>query len=120
MTFPLDRNIIITGFMGTGKTTIGQLLAAELGRDIVDMDTQIEAHFGRTIAEVFASDGEAVFRAAESAICRQLAGETGLVISTGGGSIPSSSESTFPGEQGSASANRIRAREFTASMKQIQ
>ncbi|NJN84734.1 MAG: AAA family ATPase [Caldilineaceae bacterium] len=81
------RNIIITGFMGTGKSTVGRLLAARLGRPFLDMDEQIEAYFGKPIPEIFANDGEAAFRAAEAAICRQVADQTGLVLSTGGGAL---------------------------------
>ncbi|RME60804.1 MAG: bifunctional shikimate kinase/3-dehydroquinate synthase, partial [Caldilineae bacterium] len=82
-----QRNITITGFMGTGKTTVGRLLAARLDRPFVDIDEQIVAHFGKPIAQVFADEGEEAFRAVESQICRQLAGQQGLVIATGGGAI---------------------------------
>ncbi len=85
--FSSKRNIILTGFMGTGKSTIGRLLAETLQRPFVDMDVQLEAHFGKPIAAVFAQDGEATFRAAESQLCTRLAQQTGLVISTGGGAL---------------------------------
>lgn len=80
-------NLTITGFMGTGKTTVGRILAERLGRQLVDMDENLEAELGKTIAEVFADDGEEVFRLAEARLCQQLAGETGLVIATGGGAL---------------------------------
>ncbi|MEZ4831347.1 MAG: shikimate kinase [Caldilineaceae bacterium] len=80
-----DANITLTGFMGTGKTTIGRLLAEKLDRPFVDMDEQLEAHFGKTIAEVFAAEGEEVFRTAEAQLCSQLSQRSGLVIATGGG-----------------------------------
>jgi len=79
------RHIILTGFMGTGKSTLGRLLASRLGRGFVDTDALIEARCGRTIAQLFAEKGEAAFRAWESAIAQELAQETGLVIATGGG-----------------------------------
>ncbi len=85
--FPADRNIIITGFMGTGKTTIGRLVAGRLRRPFYDMDEHIEAHFGKPIPQVFAEDGEEVFRAAEAQLCRQFAQESGIVVSTGGGAL---------------------------------
>jgi len=85
--FPSTKNIILTGFMGTGKSTIGYLLAERLHRRFVDMDDQLVAHFGKPIADVFAQEGEPFFRAAEQQLCQQLAAETGLVISTGGGAL---------------------------------
>ncbi|MBX3050765.1 MAG: 3-dehydroquinate synthase [Caldilineaceae bacterium] len=80
-------NITLTGFMGTGKTTTGRLLAERLGRAFVDMDDRLVAHFGKPIADVFAQDGEAVFRTAEAQLCQALAAQTGLVIATGGGAL---------------------------------
>ena len=80
-------NLTITGFMGTGKSTVGSILAERLGRRLVDMDERLEAELGKTIAEVFADEGEEVFRLAEARLCQQLAGETGLVIATGGGAL---------------------------------
>lgn len=80
-------NITLTGFMGTGKSTVGRLLAARLGREFVDMDDRLVAHFGKPIADVFAAEGEEVFRLAEAQLCRELAAQTGLVIATGGGAL---------------------------------
>lgn len=80
-------NLTITGFMGTGKTTVGSILAERLERRFVDMDDLLEAELGKTIAAVFADEGEEVFRQAEARLCQQLAGETGLVIATGGGAL---------------------------------
>ena len=85
--FPATRNIIITGFMGTGKTTIGRLVAGRLDRPFFDMDDRIEAHFGKPIARVFAEDGEAAFRAVEAELCREFAQQQGIVLSTGGGAL---------------------------------
>lgn len=73
--------------MGTGKTTIGTMLAEKLGRDFIDMDDEIVAHFGKPIPEVFKEEGEAVFRQVESEICQKLAERENLVISTGGGAV---------------------------------
>ncbi len=81
------QNIILTGFMGTGKSTVGRLVAAELRRDFVDMDTLIERREGRTINRIFAEDGEPYFRDLEANLCRELAGQTNLVVSTGGGAL---------------------------------
>jgi len=85
--FPTNKNIVITGFMGTGKSTVGRLLAEQMNRRFADMDDLLVAHFGKPIAAVFAEQGEAAFRTAEAQLCAQLAAEEGLVISTGGGAL---------------------------------
>ena len=78
------QTIILTGFMGTGKTTVGQLLAAKLGYEFVDTDAMIEAQDGRAVAAIFAEDGEASFRQMEANVAQTLAGRRGLVVATGG------------------------------------
>lgn len=77
-------NIILTGFMGTGKSTVGRLLAARLGGVFVDTDALIEERDGRLIADIFAQDGEAVFRQMETAVAQELAERRGLIVATGG------------------------------------
>lgn len=77
-------NIILTGFMGTGKSTVGRALALRLGFDFVDTDHCIESRIGMTIAEFFRTEGESAFRRIESELACELADQTGLVISTGG------------------------------------
>ena len=79
----IPRNVVLTGFMGTGKTTVGRLLAAELGYAYVDTDEVIEARFG-SIEEIFANGGEAEFRQLERVIARELASSAMFVIATGG------------------------------------
>lgn len=83
------RSVVITGFMGTGKTTVARRLAAALGRPLVDTDELIVAREGRPIAQIFAQDGEAAFRVIEAQIVAELAGQSGLVIATGGGMLVS-------------------------------
>lgn len=78
------KNIILTGFMATGKTTVGKLLAKDLGYEFVDTDHVIEARNGMTVAEIFRDKGEGAFREMESALARELSEREGLVISTGG------------------------------------
>ena len=77
-------NIILTGFMGTGKSTVGRLLADQLGYTFVDTDTLIEERSGMTVAAIFAELGEEAFREMERDAARLLADESGLVIATGG------------------------------------
>ena len=81
------RNIVLVGFMGTGKTTVGQLLSKQTGMPLVDMDTQIEARAGKSINEIFAQDGEPHFRALEREMTQDLAAREGQVVSTGGGIV---------------------------------
>jgi len=79
--------IRLIGYRGTGKTTVGRLLAARLGWDFVDADDHIETVAGRTIAEIFAVEGEAGFRDREAAAIRDLCGRERLVLATGGGAV---------------------------------
>jgi len=81
------RRIVLTGFMGSGKTTLGPLLAARLGWSFQDVDDAIEAEAGVTIAELFARHGESPFREREHAAIRRLAEGDGLVLALGGGAI---------------------------------
>jgi 3-dehydroquinate synthase len=80
-------NLVLTGFMGTGKTQVGREVARRLARPFVDMDAEIEARAGKTIPRIFAEDGEGIFRLAETALCTELSGRTGHVIATGGGTL---------------------------------
>ncbi|MGQ9518246.1 MAG: shikimate kinase, partial [Anaerolineae bacterium] len=82
-----SRNLILTGFMGTGKSTIGRRVAERIGRLFVDMDELIVARAGMSIPEIFARLGEPAFRQMEAGVCRELAGQSGLVIATGGGTL---------------------------------
>lgn len=77
-------NIVLTGFMGTGKTTVGRLLAAKLGYEFVDTDELIQARQGKTIPQIFLELGETAFRQMEVDLVKELADKEGLVISTGG------------------------------------
>jgi len=81
------RRIALTGFMGSGKSTVGPLLARQLGWKFVDADDVIAAEAGSTIPEIFAREGEAAFRERERATIAQLAGEDALVLALGGGAI---------------------------------
>lgn len=78
--------VILTGFMGTGKTTIGQRLARRLGKEFVDTDERIEQQEGRSIASIFATNGEKYFRAVERRVVAQALHQD-AVVATGGGAI---------------------------------
>jgi shikimate kinase len=81
------RRIVLTGFMGSGKTTVGPLVAARLGWRFVDADDVIVAETGMAIAEFFARQGELAFRDRERETIARLAEEDGLVLALGGGAI---------------------------------
>ena len=78
------KNIVLTGFMGTGKTTVGRLLAARTGRAFVDTDELIEQRTGKEIAGIFAAEGPQHFRQLERNLASELASLQDLVIATGG------------------------------------
>lgn len=82
-----NRNIVLVGFMGTGKTVTGRVLAQRTGMELVDMDALIEQRQGKTIPEIFAQDGEPAFRAMERELVQELSQRTGLIVSTGGGIV---------------------------------
>lgn len=82
---PHIRRIVLTGFMGAGKTTIGRKLAAELGWKFLDVDALLEEKFGCTIASLFAQHGEEGFRRFESAAIARALGSSETVIALGGG-----------------------------------
>lgn len=81
------RRIVLTGFMGSGKSTVGPLVARRLGWRFVDVDEAIEGEAGCTIAEIFARQGEAAFREHEQAAIARLVEGEGLVLALGGGAI---------------------------------
>jgi len=78
-------NLALIGFMGTGKTSVGRLVAELLDFDYLDTDEMIQSGTGRTISDIFKADGEPAFRALEEKIVAELAGRTKTVIATGGG-----------------------------------
>ena len=81
------RNIALVGFMGAGKTTVGGIVAHLLHFEFIDTDRIIETRENQRISDLFAKEGEAGFRAKESALCREFEGTCQKVISTGGGMI---------------------------------
>ena len=81
------QNIVLVGMPGSGKSTIGKKLAARLDRNFVDADQYLVQKLGRTIPDIFASEGEAGFRQAETEVLAELGKASGLVIATGGGCV---------------------------------
>ena len=79
------RNIALIGFMGTGKSSVGRLVASQRRFDFLDTDEMIELRAGKTISAIFAGEGEAAFRQFEREIVAQLSSLDQTIISTGGG-----------------------------------
>ncbi|MDF1665422.1 MAG: 3-dehydroquinate synthase, partial [Planctomycetota bacterium] len=86
-----DSHIVLTGFMGTGKSSLGRVLAQRWDRPFIDMDERLVQHFGMAISKVFETQGEAVFRREEARLCEDLSGSGGAVIASGGGTMVSRS-----------------------------
>ena len=84
------KNVILCGFMGCGKSTIGGLLAKKIGSAFIVLDRYIEKQEQKTVAQIFADSGEAYFRDLERQASQALSGKSGLVIAAGGGTL------TFP------------------------
>jgi shikimate kinase len=83
--FRLGRTLVLVGLMGAGKTSIGRRVAQRLGVPFIDADAEIEAAANMTVAEIFARDGEAVFRAGERRVISRLLEGPVHVLATGGG-----------------------------------
>ena len=84
---PLSGNIVLCGFMGCGKTSVGKRAAKLLGRQFCDLDSYIERKAGMTVSEIFAQEGEAGFRARETQAAEEVASMQGMVIASGGGTV---------------------------------
>lgn len=83
----MRENLVLIGFMGTGKTSLGKLLANRLGRGFVDLDQKIERDAGMTIPKIFELHGEKYFRELEKKAVREVSERKNLVIATGGGTV---------------------------------
>ena len=83
-----NRRIVLVGMMGSGKTTVGRVLASRLRCDLLDTDAVLEAREGRTVRDIFATDGEEVFREIESEVLSELLAQPGAsVIAAAGGVV---------------------------------
>ncbi len=108
-------NVFLVGLMGAGKTTIGRILARKLGLRFIDSDHEIEARTGATIPWIFEIEGEASFRRREAEVIRELTGQQGIVLATGGGAILNPESRAYLQERGTviylrASVNSILQR----------
>ncbi len=83
----IPHNLVLAGFMGTGKSTVGRIVAGRLGLTFVDTDAEIERRAERPIAAIFAQDGQAAFRRMEAEVCREVAAGRDQVIAVGGGAL---------------------------------
>jgi shikimate kinase len=83
----MKTNIALIGYMGTGKTVVGQLLAEKLGMKFIELDWLIEQEAGRSIPDIFREDGEIAFRELEIEATKKIAGEKQCVIACGGGIV---------------------------------
>ena len=81
------ENIVLIGFSGTGKTTIGRLLAERLGKVFLDIDSEIEQKCGKSVDDIFRLHGEKYFREQEQSIVHSLLQTQNSVIATGGGAV---------------------------------
>lgn len=81
------KNIVLVGMMGAGKTTVGELLATKLNRELKDIDRVIEQEQKKSIIEIFTDDGEEAFRKLESETIEKFSNMSDLIISTGGGAL---------------------------------
>jgi shikimate kinase len=94
--------VVLIGFMGSGKSTVGPLLAGLLGWEFADLDGLVEERAGCPVAAVFTERGEEEFRALESACLRDLAGLSRVVIASGGGAPMEAANRRFFGEEATA------------------
>jgi shikimate kinase len=81
------ERIVLTGFMGSGKSTVGRSLARRLGWRFIDLDSLIEQHDGRAVSRIFAESGEAAFRAMETEALTSALRQPRLIIALGGGAL---------------------------------
>ena len=94
----MNASVYLCGFMGCGKSHIGRLVAAELGREFLDMDRYIVEHEKMSIPQIFEKFGEPHFRQLEAKYIRQLSG--GYVVATGGGALINEHTAQFARESG--------------------
>jgi shikimate kinase len=121
-----ERHIVLVGLMGSGKTTVGRLLADRLGRPLIDTDAAVEASAGRTVREIWLSDGEAAYRVLENGIVVDaLASTEPAVIAAAGGVVLSAENRRILNESDavvvwlSADADQLVARALTGGHRPL-
>lgn len=87
MSLGQEKTIVLIGFMGVGKTTVGKLIAEKLNRDFIDIDVEIEQAFGIPVTQIFQKYGEKAFREKEKALITSFSKKNSLVLSLGGGAF---------------------------------
>lgn len=114
-----DRHIFLVGFSGSGKSTVGPLLARRLNRPFYDSDSEIARKTGLSVAELFATNGEKVFRTVESEIVASLASKrTGPIIALGGGALLSQKNRRLVSSAGRIVYLRCSMREIQRRLSQ--
>ncbi len=96
----MRKNIIITGFMGTGKSVVAEKLARKLEMEFIDMDQIIEERQGMSISDIFGRYGEEYFREQENKLVKKLSQKENMVIATGGGTFLSSDNTRILSQKG--------------------
>ena len=81
------KNIVLCGFMGSGKSTIGNLLSKKMGMAFIDLDAYIEKKENKSVSQIFADSGEEYFRQLEKDAVRELAYKKSIILATGGGTL---------------------------------
>lgn len=107
-------HVFLVGFMGAGKSTVGRIVAKRLGRPFMDLDAEIARRSGRTVAEIFASEGEEGFRVAEAEALASIADEPPSVVACGGGVVLVTENRHRLKEMGHAVYLRVSAEEAIA------
>lgn len=95
-----SSRILLTGFMGSGKSTVGPIVADRLGYRFIDLDVRLAETVGRPVEVLFVEKGEGTFRAIETAVLSQVLEEDKVVIATGGGALASEATMTIAKDQG--------------------
>ena len=107
------RNIILTGFMGTGKSSVGKALARMTGMEFIDLDAIIMAVAGQTINDIFSLQEESFSRTLETAEMRKIALRDNILLSTGGGAV-------LAAETGRSSGARGRSSTYSPNQRHLQ
>jgi Shikimate kinase len=114
------KRIYLIGYMGAGKTTLGQLLAPELGFLFIDLDHAIENRYSRTVGELFSEKGEAGFREIERDVLREVSQTENVVISTGGGAPLFYDNMDFMNREGLTVYLKVSPEELVSRLKTEQ